>query len=111
MQAMGRMLQGEPQQGMPQGHSPDDGHDHGQQQSPVIEAAMKAGVPVEKMLQAGDLRGVIEAAMQADPSLNGPQGEVVLMEFLDQYAPQGGQPQGQQADPQMQAMGKMLQGG
>jgi hypothetical protein len=117
MQAMGRMLQGQPQGGamppMGQGQPPQGGKP---QENPVIAAARYAGADVEKMLQSGDIEGVIKAAVQADPSLNTPEGSEALHAFLDEFAGQGqGQPQPGappqgQPNPQMQAMGKMLQG-
>jgi hypothetical protein len=123
MQAMGRMLQGQPQggtmppQGQPpmmgQGQPPQGGKPHENQ---VIAAARHAGADVEKMMQDGDIEGVIKAAVQADPSLNTPEGAEQLHAFLDEFVGQGqGQPQPGtppqgQPNPQMQAMGKMLQG-
>jgi hypothetical protein len=115
MQAMGRMLQGQPQGGgAQQGQPPMMGQGQGGKppENPVIAAARHAGADVEKMMQAGDIKGVIEAAVEADPSLNTPEGAAALHAFLDEFVGQGqGQPQQGQPNPQMAAMGKMLQGG
>jgi hypothetical protein len=56
-----------------------------EKEHPIIAAARRAGADPDAMLQARDLRGLIEAAMKGNPQLGTDQGMQVVQDFATAF--------------------------
>lgn len=61
-----------------------------EQEHPVMSAARRGGVDPERMLQAGDLNGLLSAAMKGNPQLASDQGSMIVQDFAQQFKRQFG---------------------
>lgn len=57
----------------------------GSGEHPVISAARRTGVNPDQMIQAGDLNGLLSAAIKGNPQLASDHGSIIVQDFAQQF--------------------------